>query len=284
MFILSLFVNVGMWLERFVIVTTSLHRDFLPSSWKMFYPTWVDYLQLLGGFGLFTTLFLIFVRFLPMVAISEVKACLPAADPHHAPSPETEGEGAPDAPRPVPAPSPIGGNPSFGVLARFSGPAELLAAAGRLRSAGYRRLDTYSPFPVHGMERALKLGRSKVPAFVFAGGAIGVLFAQWVQYYQSAVAYPLIVDGKPLNSPEAFVPITYETMILYAAVGAVLGMLFVNGLPRFYHPVFRGGSFARATDDGFFLSIEARDAMFERGETPALLASLGATEIEFLKT
>jgi hypothetical protein len=282
MFIISILVNIGMWLERFDIVTTSQHRDFLPSSWTMFYPTWVDYLQLLGGFGLFTTLFLIFVRFLPMVAISEVKACLPAADPHLASHGE-QGQAAVDTLRAAPEVRPIAG-PAYGVLARFAGPAELLAAARRLRSAGYRYLDTYSPFPIHGMERALRLGRSKVPAFVLAGGAIGVLFAQWVQYYQSAVAYPLIVDGKPLNSPEAFVPISYETMILYASIGAGLGMLFVNGLPRFYHPVFRGKTFARASDDGFFLSVETRDSTFDKTQTPTLLASLGATEIEFLKT
>jgi Ni/Fe-hydrogenase subunit HybB-like protein len=283
MFILSIFVNIGMWFERFVIVTTSQHRDFLPSSWTMFYPTWVDYLQLLGGFGLFTTLFLIFIRFLPMVAISEVKACLPAADPH-APVIEPVQKASDTEDMTITTINAIAGDPGFGALARFAGPGELLAAAGHLRAAGYRRLDTYSPFPIHGMERALRLGRSKVPAFVFAGGAIGVLFAQWVQYFQSAVAYPLVVDGKPLNSPEAFVPISFETMILYAAVGAVLGMLVLNGLPRFYHPVFRGRSFARASNDGFFLSVEAHDSAFDKCETPALLASLGATEIEFLKT
>ncbi|HKM56222.1 MAG TPA: DUF3341 domain-containing protein, partial [Isosphaeraceae bacterium] len=154
----------------------------------------------------------------------------------------------------------------------------------RLHVAGYRCLDAYSPFPIHGMDRALRLGRSRVPAFVFAGGAIGVLFAQWVQYYQSSVGYPLVVDGKPLNSAEAFVPISFETMILYASIAAVLSMLFLNGLPRFYHPVFRGKSFARASDDGFYLSVEARDAMFDKVQTPALLASLGAMEIEYLKT
>ncbi len=282
MFLLSIFVNIGMWFERFVIVTTAQHRDFLPSSWKMFYPTWVDYVQLVGGFGLFTTLFLIFIRFLPMVAISEVKACLPAADPHAAGHGEPEPVGA-DSSRAAPAVKPVAG-PSFGVLARFAGPGGLLAAAKRLHAAGYRCLDSYSPFPIHGMERALRLRRSWVPAFVFAGGAIGVVFAQWVQNYQSSVGYPLIVDGKPLNSWEAFVPISFETMILYASIAAVLSMLFLNGLPRFYHPVFRGKTFAKASDDGFFLSVEARDAMFDKGETPALLASLGATEIEFLKT
>jgi hypothetical protein len=280
MFFISLLVNVGMWFERFVIITLSLYQDYLPSSWKLFFPTWVDYLQLLGGFGLFTTLFLIFVRILPMVSISEVKASMPAADPHAA-GHGSDGEQEVDATAGVTV-RPVAG-PIFGVLARFAGPGELLAAARALRKAGYRALDTYSPFPIHGMERALGLRRSLVPAFVFAGGAIGVLFAQWVQYWESTVGYPVIVGGKPLNSPEAFVPISFETMILYASIAAVLSMLFLNGLPRFHHTVFRGGSFARASDDGFFLSVETRDSMFDRSGTPALLASLGATDLEFLK-
>jgi Alternative complex III, ActD subunit/Polysulphide reductase, NrfD len=281
MFLLSLCVNIGMWFERFVIVTTTLHRDYLPSSWMMFYPTLWDYLQLLGGFGLFTTLFLIFIRFLPMVAISEVKASLPEADPHHRED-HPQGKPAVDASQADPVVHPVAG-PVYGLLARFAGPGELLEAARKLRAAGYRWIDTYSPFPIHGMERALRLGRSRVPAFVFVGGAIGVLFAQFVQYYESTVSYPLIVDGKPFNSAEAFVPISFETMILYASVAAVLSMLFLNGLPRFYHPVFRGRSFVRASNDGFFLSVESRDAMFDKGVTPELLASLGGVEIQFLK-
>ena len=281
MFVVSIFVNIGMFFERFVIVTTTLHRDYLPSSWMMFYPTWVDYLQFVGGFGLFTTFFMIFIRFLPMVAISEVKACLPEADPHHRPDhpqaahtvdkSQTESEIRPPA------------GPVYGLLARFSGPGELVGAVRKLRAAGYRNMDSYSPFPIHGMERALRLSRSRVPAFVLAGGTFGLLFAHIVQYYESTISYPLVVDGKPFNSAEAFVPIDFETMILYAAIGAVLGMLFLNGLPRFYHPVFRGRSFARATDDGFFLSVESRDAMFDKGATPELLAELGGVEVQFLK-
>ena len=218
-----------------------------------------------------------------MVAISEVKACLPAADPHaggrHDEREGHQGDSSPAAP----VVQPVAG-PSFGLLARFAGPAELLAAVRRLHAAGYRCLDTYSPFPIHGMDRALRLGRSRVPAFVFAGGAIGVLFAQWVQYYQSSVGYPLVVDGKPLNSAEAFVPISFETMILYASIAAVLSMLFLNGLPRFYHPVFRGKTFARASDDGFYLSVEARDAMFDKGETPACWRRWGPRRSNISKT
>jgi hypothetical protein len=160
---------------------------------------------------------------------------------------------------------------------------ELLAAVKGLYATGYRGVDAYSPFPIHGMARALRLRRSRVPVFAFTGGAIGVLFAQWVQAYQSSVGYPLIVFGKPLNSAEAFVPISFETMVLYASFASVLGMLFLNRLPRFYYPVFRGKSFGRASDDGFFLSVEAGDSMFDKNATPALLGSLGATEIEFVK-
>ena len=82
-FVVSIFVNIGMWFERFVIIVTSLHRDFLPSSWGMFYPTWVDVLQLVGSFGLFFTLFFLFLRFLPIIALSEVKAIMPQSQPHH---------------------------------------------------------------------------------------------------------------------------------------------------------------------------------------------------------
>ena len=281
MLIVSLFVNVGMWFERFVIVTTTLHRDYLPSSWMMFYPTLWDYLQLLGGFGLFTTLFLIFIRFLPMVAISEVKACLPQADPHHR-TEHAHAESTVDQSQSEPEVRPPAG-PVYGLLARFAGPGELLEAVRKLRMAGYRNLDSYSPFPIHGMERALRLPRSRVPAFVLAGGTFGLLFAHIVQFYESTVSYPLVVDGKPYNSAEAFVPIDFETLILYAAIGAVAGMLYLNGLPRFYHPVFRGRSFVRASDDGFFVTVESQDAMFDKESTPELLAKLGGVEIQFLK-
>jgi hypothetical protein len=172
--------------------------------------------------------------------------------------------------------------PLYGVLAQFAGPTELLGAVRRLYDLGYRRLDAYSPFPIHGMDKALGLGRSRVPALVLAGGVFGLVFAQTLQWYQSAVAYPLITAGKPLNSAEAFVPITFETTILYAAFGAVFGMLALSGLPRLYHPVFRGKSFARASNDGFFLSVEAKDPLFDRRQTVILLEALGGTDVELI--
>ncbi len=122
------------------------------------------------------------------------------------------------------------------------------------------------------------LARSKVPVFTLAGGLFGLAFAQSLQWYQSVIGYPLITGGKPLNSTEAFVPITFETTILYAAFGAIAGMLLLNGLPRLYHPVFRGRTFARATNDGFFLTVEADDPKFDRRETRVVLEAAGRDE------
>jgi len=183
----------------------------------------------------------------------------------------------------IPALGPDRVGPLYGALARFAGPVELLDAVRRLHALGYDRLDAYSPFPIHGMDQALGLKRSKVPVLTLAGGLFGAAFAQTLQWYQSTRAYPLITAGKPLNSAEAFVPITFETTILYAAFGAVFGMLALNGLPRLYHPVFRGKSFARASTDGFFLSVEARDPLFDRREIVALLEALGGTEVELIE-
>ena len=155
MFIISIFINFGMWFERFVIVATSLSRDYLPSSWKPFHPTSADVLQLLGGFGLFSTFFLLFVRFLPMIALSEVKACLPAAAPRHRAAIGERLEGGKPMST-IQDLEPDRAGPLYGALARFVGPAELLDAVERLHARGYRRLDAYSPFPIHGMDQALR--------------------------------------------------------------------------------------------------------------------------------
>jgi hypothetical protein len=133
------------------------------------------------------------------------------------------------------------------------------------------------------MDKALGLARSKVPVFTLAGGLFGLAFAYSLQWYQSVWGYALVTGGKPLDSHEAFVPITFETLILYAAFGAIAGMLLLNGLPRLYHPVFQSASFARVTNDGFFLMVEAEDPNFQPKETTALLQSMGGRRIELLE-
>ncbi|MEO6807506.1 MAG: DUF3341 domain-containing protein [Isosphaeraceae bacterium] len=170
-----------------------------------------------------------------------------------------------------------------GVIGRFAGPAEVLAAAEHLRDAGFRRIDAFSPFPIHGMDDALGLGRSWLSWMVLIGGLTGAGLAWFLQWYTSAVDYPMIVAGKPFNSREAWVPITFEIVVLLSAFTAVFGMLALCGLPRLAHPVFGAPAFRRASDDGFFLAVESHDPKFDPRETPALLESLGGLNVALLK-
>ena len=127
------------------------------------------------------------------------------------------------------------------------------------------------------------LSRSKVRIFTFFAGLIGVTFGQSFQWFLSASYYPLVTGGKPLNSAEAFVPISFETMVLSATFGTIIGMLVLNRLPRLYHPLFGGRDFGRATDDGFFLAIEAEDPAFDPDRTAALLKQSRALSLEVVR-
>jgi hypothetical protein len=273
LFVISIFVNIGMWFERFVIIVTSLHRDFMPSSWDYFRPTVWDVACLLGGFGLFFTLFCLFVRFVPMVATAEVKTVLPQADPHH-------GSAAPPAQAPALAAAPAGGR--YGLLAEFQTPAQLYQACESVRDAGYSRWDAHTPFPVHGLDRAMGLKRSQLPWIVFVmamgGAAAGFLLQTWVHSFE----YPSVISGKPLFAWPAYIPVTFELGVLGGALGAVLGMFHLNRLPRHNHPVFGAPAFERASDDRFFISIEALDPRFDTNGTPELLRRSGAARLEWL--
>lgn len=152
----------------------------------------------------------------------------------------------------------------WGVMAEFERPGDLVAAARRAREAGFRRVDAYSPFPVEGLDEAMGLGPTRLPLLVLLGGLAGGAGGFALQYYLTAVDYPLNVGGRPLNSWPAFIVIAFELTVLVAALTAVLGMLTLNGLPRPHHPVFNVPRFALATRDRFFLAIEAADPAFGR--------------------
>lgn len=170
---------------------------------------------------------------------------------------------------------PVPGPELFGVIAAFAGPEELLEAARRSRAAGYGRIDTFSPFPIHGMSKALGLRRSMLPGIVLAAGMSGAGLALMGMLYINTVEYPIVVGGKPHGALEPLVPITFEVGVLFAAIATVIGMLLLNALPQLYHPVFRHGKFARATDDHFFITIEASDPRFDPDETVHFLRGLG---------
>ena len=167
----------------------------------------------------------------------------------------------------------------YGLLAEFAGPTELAEAARRARQAGYRRMDAFSPFGIEEVSEALDFHRTSVPLVTLLGGLAGALGGFLLQYWVSAIEYPVNVGGKPLNSWPAFIVVTFETTILGASLAALLGMLALNRLPQPYHPLFNAPSFARATRDGFFLVVESADPQFDRRKTSEFLRSLKAKEV-----
>ena len=174
--------------------------------------------------------------------------------------------------------------PYFGMLAEFATPADLYHACERVRDAGFTRWDAHTPFPVHGLEQAMGLRRSPLPWIVLGMGLTGAVLGFILQWWVHAVAYPLVISGKPYFSWPAYIPITFEVSVLFAALGAVLGMFGLNQLPMHYHPLFRSKAFEQVTDDAFFISIESWDPRFDSSATRTLLESLGARRVELLES
>jgi hypothetical protein len=168
---------------------------------------------------------------------------------------------------------------SYGLMAEFEKPDELLEATRRTFSTGYRKIDAYSPMPIHGLAQALGFEQTRLPFLVFAGGVIGAIVGYGLCYWVSVLAYPLNVGGRPLHSGPAFIPVTFEITILFAALAAVFGMIIANGLPMPYHPVFNVPGFSRASQDRFFLCIEADDPQFDQDGTKRFLESLNPHEV-----
>jgi hypothetical protein len=169
--------------------------------------------------------------------------------------------------------------PIYGLMAEFSTPSDVVQAAKRVHEAGYRKVDAYSPYPMEELSDALELHHSPLPKIVLGGGICGALAGYGLQYWASVIEYPFNIGGRPYHSWPAFIPPTFEMTILFAAVGAVLGMLALNGLPEPYHPVFNVPTFALASRDRFFICIEAIDPKYDHDDTWRFLVSLGARAV-----
>ena len=170
----------------------------------------------------------------------------------------------------------------YGLMAEFDTPTALVAAATKARLAGYRQMDAYSPIPVEELNEALDLRRTRLPLLVLLGGIAGGIGGFTLQAWASAIAYPMNIGGRPLISWPHFIPVTFETTVLGAALTAFFGMWALNRLPQPYHPVFNCDAFTRASTDRFFLVIETGDPRFDRAATWAFLESthpVGVSEV-----
>lgn len=167
----------------------------------------------------------------------------------------------------------------FGLAAEFSSSDDLLAATKKTYAEGYRRINAYTPFPVHGLAEAVGYRHRILPWLVFAGGLLGAAAGFGLQYWVHVVEMPSNIGGRPLLSWPAFIPVTFECTILGAALTAVFGMLALNGLPQPYHPVFNHPRFGMASTDRFFLVVQERDERFDVEGTRGFLESLEPREV-----
>ncbi|HEY3445841.1 MAG TPA: DUF3341 domain-containing protein [Myxococcales bacterium] len=168
----------------------------------------------------------------------------------------------------------------FAIVACFEAPEPLLHALEELRDLGYRDFDAHTPFPVHGIERAMGLKDSKVPYLSLLGGLTGLVGGMALQIWTMGYDYPLNLSGKPFVAWQAYIPIGFETTVLLTAFGTFFGMWGLNKLPRFFHPVMQAEAFPKASDDRFLVSVESSDPRFDPERVRELFKAQGAATIE----
>lgn len=170
-----------------------------------------------------------------------------------------------------------------GLLAEYKDPKALIHAAEKLRDAGYKNFETYSPFPIHGMDPAMGIEDSVLGWIVAICGTVGLISGFVLQTWVSTSAYRLVTSGKELFSFQAFVPVCFELMVLFAGFGAVFGMFILNGLPQLYHPLFKNPRFNTATSHGFFVTVDAVDSRFSLDGTARFLQEIGGLTVEVVE-
>jgi len=189
----------------------------------------------------------------------------------------------PFIPRPKPAFVTETGEPVWGVMAQFDTTVDAYHAAEKMRDAGFKHWDLHAPFPIHGIEEAMGSKRTILPFIVLGAAFAGIGTAVGMQWWISAVDYPLIVQGKPFGAWEPFTMIIFELGVLFSAFASLFGMMALNGLPRWHHPLLCKERFLDATDDKFFVVVEARDPSFNPEQTSRFLREIGAKAVELVE-
>ncbi len=174
-------------------------------------------------------------------------------------------------------------SPHWAVLAEFETAQAIYTACEQVRDAGYKQWDAYTPFPVHGLDKAQGLKSSFLPWIVICVGLTGTITAIALQYWVHTGGYPLVISGKPLAAWPAYVPIIFELSVLFSAFATVFGMLAINKLPMLNHPLFNSTRFERVTDDRFFIAIESTDPKYAGEGTMDFLKGIGATHVEYVE-
>jgi Ni/Fe-hydrogenase subunit HybB-like protein len=258
-FMISAAVVVGMWLERYEIVTVALRDNFMPSAWGIFRPTFWDYCTLFGTLGFFVMMLFLLIRAVPPITVFEMR--------------ETLEEEHPEVAEPIQEPAALHyyGDRVMGALVAFGGPHDLLREIKRVREAGFTRIRAFTPYPVKQLPKALGINSDRMKWIMFFGAVFGAGAAYLLQWYVNVVDYPLNVGGRPYHSWPAFIPVTYECTILFASLAGFFGMLSANGLPRIADQIFTAPGIDRASLDRFILYVSADDPQFDLRDTPVFL-------------
>ncbi len=166
-----------------------------------------------------------------------------------------------------------------GTVGLFDDPDSLLEAARQVRDAGYRKWDCHTPYPIHGLDQAMGLRESPIPYICLTAGFIGVGVAMWMQWWMDAVDYPVRIGGKPLFSWPAFVPITFELFVLFAALATMGSILVFCRLGKWHSPLHDSGIMADVTSHRFAVVLDRADAVYDRQAADSLLAGAGCQDI-----
>lgn len=168
------------------------------------------------------------------------------------------------------------------MLAEFENPARLLEAAEKLRNAGYKKFDCHSPFPIHGMDDAMGMKRSPLGWVVGFVAFVALLSGFALEWWTSTIDYPLVISGKPFFSYQAYGPVAFAIMVLSSAFAALLGMMALNKLPMWYHQLFNSEKTSKISNDGFIVSVEGNDPLFDQKKTREFLESIGGQNLEVI--